>query len=1129
MREGHGVWRAVLLPALLLAVAATAGPPGVRVIDDGGEVTVEVRLDPAAVSADSVHIGLRGWSCGPGLSAPPLPRTDLMLPLEMGTILRIEGIAVSGEEVVLVGDLGAGGEDPATPPPPGVPWEAWRRLLREERVLRWRSAPEHSVARLLKPVCRGERCFARLRLEPLAWDPETGTVTVFSRISVALRRIADGATGNRTLVPPDPPYRGADPGFPPVALTVRDREGILHLEWSELTTLLGWNAGAVDSSRIQVWEDGEQVAIDVSDGRWVELFVRPRTGENVAGEYRKGDWTDDRVFWFIVGDGSIASRRIGVRDVTPASAPLLAEYPFSVRLRDETDCRYFSAHVPSVDDEVFHWRTASWSEFYTPPQVLDRLPLDLPGLAGSSVTPIALSVRLLGAASLAALSPQHRQLFELRDGSGQTIVQITDPSFDFDGDTVHEDVFTLDTADVEASDGILYATAADPSDRCVGGCPAVSWDIAYVDWIDATYPREPVAVDGACPVTPGSAGVFRIRVTGLGATSAADVRAWDVTDPRSPVRLTGWDWNAGTAELEDTASEGSRYLVADETGWVRVTAADFRPATVHDWASGPAGGADWVAIGPRALLSTAAVTDLEAVRRASGLRTAVVPVEEVYDEFSHGVPTPWAIRSFVAWAVANWDGAAPSRFLLVGDGTFDTKNQGRPCAENCHDSDPDNDVFEPADNPAEPMPTWLEVVPGDTTGLGVLASDGWFGCADGDAMPDVTVGRLPARDAASLRRMVDRILAVGGTAPGSGPWTTRLEYVAGATDAPALEPVLDDLEAALPAAFDREKLYFARAPWNGATADADSNGISDMVDAINAGRVLVEWLGHSGFGALMATGSATALETADLASPGANLSENTALLAAGACYVGAFDHFTAQPTLGEALVGAEEGGAAAVMAHSTSSWVWAADEMLEGIQETLTGMDARSTAVGDAWQEAVVRLLGAGHDVEAASLVLLGDPGMRLPVPDPEAPGAPWVADQRCSRLWLSWAPSPDAVSYTLYRSAGGAAWEPVLEGVTAVPVEDPLTPPGATVSYRVTAVDGAGFESGGSGVLTVTVPGGGATVGDIDCSCSLEAADLAAWIAGWYGGVDPCGTADVDGNGTVSTADLDALARVFF
>ncbi len=1127
-------WRAgaawPLLAGLLCVPPPAAASGAVRVESRGDRAVVRATLDAASLHIARDRVSAPGWSVDAGGDGPPLPVAEALLP---GTGWRIERVSKGEVRVVPGIDLVPVPRPAAVAPPPGVPPEAWARRLAERLGKRWRQAARGAppVAAVTGTVCRSGRCFTRVRIRPVRWRPDGGVLEVETSVTVELSRAAGSSAPPRAgLAGPAAPYTGADPAYPPEALTVRSREGIVHLDWAELGSLLGWDTASVPADRIQVWEDGAQVAIDVAAGRWVELLVRPRTGEDVPGEFRRGDWTDDRVYWFVVGDGSVASRRVTARSVPPAGATPTAWYPFTVRLRDESDCRYISAAVPSADDEIFHWRVAAWSSFYTPPEYVAKLPLTLPGLDGSSAVPVDLRVRLLGADSTATLSPQHRQRFWLQDPGGGSIVEVTDPSFDFDGETYHDAVFSLAAAEVAASDGVLHAVSADPYDRCVGSCPGLLWDTVYVDWVEATYPRLPVAVDGRCTITPGAAGTVRFRVAGFTAADAGDLRLWDVTDPAAPVRLEGWSYGGGTVDFQDAAGAATRYLAAEASAWIRPDPAELRPATAHDWASGPPGGADWIAVGPAGLVDAPALDELAAHRRGQGLRTAQVPLGEIYDEFSFGVPDPWAVRSFLAWAAAHWDPPGPSRVLLVGDASFDTKHQARPCSVNCGDTDPTNDLFAPAPFPDPAMPTWVEVVPGDGSGLGLLGSDSWFGRVDGDPMPDLAVGRLPGRDAAALQRAVDRILAAEGAVPEADPWTTRFEYVAGARDAAVLEPVLDGAADLLPGSFQQTRISFAHPPWNGSTADADGNGLSDMVDHMNAGRVVVNWVGHSGFQYLEASSTGTALGVTDVEGAGAPLTGETGLFTAGACYMGTFHHATAQPTLGEALLAGEAGGAASVVAHAAASYVYAADELVEGVQDTLTGLD-RSLVVGDAFLEATWRTLTGGHDLEAESLVLLGDPAMRLPLPDPEAPASLWLVDQSCSRVRLAWNAAAGAAGYTLHRSVDGGAFEVLQSGIPGTTAEDGLAPPGHQVAYRVAAVDALGFSSAGSPALVVTTPPGPGGQGDVDCSCSLEAADLAVWIVHWNAvpREDPCGTGDVDGSGDLTLRDLAVLAGLFF
>jgi len=62
---------------------------------------------------------------------------------------------------------------------------------------------------------------------------------------------------------------------------------------------------------------------------------------------------------------------------------------------------------------------------------------------------------------------------------------------------------------------------------------------------------------------------------------------------------------------------------------------------------------------------TATVTELNGVR--------IAYVDEIYDEFGYGSPTPWAIKRFCKYALDNW-ASPPKYFLLWGKGLFNLRS-----------------------------------------------------------------------------------------------------------------------------------------------------------------------------------------------------------------------------------------------------------------------------------------------------------------------------------------------------------------------------------------------------------------------------------------------------------------------
>ena len=106
-------------------------------------------------------------------------------------------------------------------------------------------------------------------------------------------------------------------------------------------------------------------------------------------------------------------------------------------------------------------------------------------------------------------------------------------------------------------------------------------------------------------------------------------------------------------------------------------------AIVKDRASrlaDPTNAADWILITHREIgwdgsgAEQPWVASLVGLRQAQGLRTAVVDVADIFDEFGYGLVTPQAIKDFITYAYEHWQAPAPQYVLLMGDTTYDYKD-----------------------------------------------------------------------------------------------------------------------------------------------------------------------------------------------------------------------------------------------------------------------------------------------------------------------------------------------------------------------------------------------------------------------------------------------------------------------
>ncbi|HEU4328899.1 MAG TPA: C25 family cysteine peptidase [Roseiflexaceae bacterium] len=142
-----------------------------------------------------------------------------------------------------------------------------------------------------------------------------------------------------------------------------------------------------------------------------------------------------------------------------------------------------------------------------------------------------------------------------------------------------------------------------------------------------------------------------------------------------------------------------------------------------------------------------ALPQLVAAHQALGEQVQVVDVQAAYDLYSWGERSPEAIRNYIRFATARWT-PAPQRVLLVGAGTVALR--GAP----------------PAGRETL-IPPYLT----DTDPRGEVTCDSCYGrvvASDprDQLVPDLAVGRLPARSLAEAQALVNKTVAALVSSPG---------------------------------------------------------------------------------------------------------------------------------------------------------------------------------------------------------------------------------------------------------------------------------------------------------------------------------------------------------------------------
>jgi hypothetical protein len=445
-------------------------------------------------------------------------------------------------------------------------------------------------------------------------------------------------------------------------------------------------------------------------------------------------------------------------------------------------------------------------------------------------------------------------------------------------------------------------------------------DVSLVDHIRLTYDHTYAAEDDYLKFTAPSG--QQVTIDGF---SSRAIRLFDVTNPVAVTELTG------RVEQQGNGFSVSALIPGGGERALMALAGDklMQPARVaanlpSNWRR-PGNGAELLII-TRREMSSAAET-LRAVRQGQGLSVAVVDVEDVYDEFSYGHKTPQALKELLVYAKNAWK--KPPRYaLLVGDASYDAKNYLG---------------FGETDF----VPTRLV----DTAYM-ETASDDWLADFNADGLADLAIGRLPVRTGEEAERVIARVIQYEKSIP---PDESLL--VADANDGFDFESANARLRELLPR--EVRPVEINRGQMGDAAARAE------LLEAISRGQRIVNYVGHGN----VDQWRANLLTVGDASAPGAG---RLSLYVMMTCLNGFF-HDPAVESLAEALLRAEQGGAAAVWA---STGMTLPEEQVLMNRELYRQMFAnRGARMGDVTRAAK----GAITDTDVRlTWVLLGDPTMKV-------------------------------------------------------------------------------------------------------------------------------------------------------
>jgi hypothetical protein len=644
-----------------------------------------------------------------------------------------------------------------------------------------------------------------------------------------------------------------------------------------------------DARMLQLYVDGEEVPISLST-EGVRLNTRDTL--EFYGVALDTPTTDKRVYWLVSGSSSgkrIPARLSKLKPIDPYSEIVSGSFDLTIERSEKLI--YFSNLLNGDAENIFGSLVSS--EFVNQT------------LVARNVDRESISQPLLEVALQGLTAGDHAVQLQL-NGTNLGTVSFTSREHSLAK-------FPVASALLREGDNLVSLVSVNGS------------DISLIDWVRLTYPHQYKAENNTLRFS--ALGGQPVKIEGF---TSPNVQVVDVTDPNSPMPLSAYAAAAGSSSSYSVrvhpSGNGVRILMAFTADLSEHPASITanRPST---W-NAAANGADLVIITHKDF--SQAIEPLASLRRTQGLSVAVVDVEDLYDEFTYGVHTPAAIKSFLMNAAANWS-RKPAYLLLVGDSSWDPRNylgQG------------DNDF----------VPTKLI----DTLNM-ETGSDDWLADFDDVGFANMAVGRLPARTAADASLMVSKILSYEQERGLNAP----LRGAVMVADT-GFEPQNSQTVALMPAGMTVQTI-------NRADVGNDDAMRGQVVDAINQGPMVVNYYGH---GSVRVWTSAGLLDS-NLA---ANLTNanRLSLFVMMTCLNG-YANDAYLDSLSEAAMKAPNGGAVAVWASSGFTPPEPQFEMNTEFYRLLFGSEPMR--LGDAVKNA--KAVTPDPDVRR-TWILLGDPAMRV-------------------------------------------------------------------------------------------------------------------------------------------------------
>ena len=489
----------------------------------------------------------------------------------------------------------------------------------------------------------------------------------------------------------------------------------------------------------------------------------------------------------------------------------------------------------------------------------------------------------------------------------------------------------------------------------------------YLDWVQLqgrvsdSFSGNEMQYSDSKSVAPGRITQFAIRSTN------SDAIIWDVSDPVN-VKQIQYTLTGGNITFKSATDSLKTFVAFTEAN---ATAPSIKPAAIPNQDLHSSASADMIIV-THPLFSAYAEKLADIHRNSDGLISQIVTPQQIYNEFSGGIPDIAAIRNFLRMKYLKQKGSShPLKYLLLfGDGSYENKTPP-----------PNNPNF---------IPTYQSQ--NSNVVVSSFTSDDFYGLLDdgegeAEGTEDIGIGRLPVSDTTQAGIVLSKIKKYLDPA-NNGAWKNVICLTADDEDGNAhmsdAEGLASLLEDSVPA-YNVDKIYLdafkQTTTVNGQSYPEVNKAINNR---INSGCLIFNYTGHGNEYALAAEG---VVKTEDINSwkNGGKLP----LFITATCEFSRFDDIelnlatkkmTGKPSGGEMILLNKDGGGIALM--STTRVVYSAPNY--DLNRNIFACAFNHDAAGNSMRLGDIIMIAknnSGSGPNKRNFTLLGDPALKLAYP----------------------------------------------------------------------------------------------------------------------------------------------------